>query len=481
MANIIYIKERGNRLFIDECYTPIVCGNSNYYLEFDFSDEWLKCNSKTALFLVETKKTLVAFEGTTCKIPALPNGPYVTVSLLTSNGKNEQLATTRLRLRLEPNPFNEPYKEDEMQKRYAAKIHGVINDIENGNIKVQLAETANLASIANQANSADFASNAEHSNTSNFATIAESSNTQVDLYNNQDVFGDKNFVGAVSKNNFPIVSTDNLFNKNLLINGSFRINQRGKSTYTEDNVYTVDRWFKGEGSIINKLDDGIEFVKTTTNEECFISYSFEPADAKNLSNKKITFSSLISNIPENTNYKICIQTNEHTLTHEGTFLSNNELLKHTFLIPENCASLKILFFPIYDNSVNTSVNIFYVKAELGEFATQLVCPPLAEELKTCQYYYRLFACKGVPCSTTELVIEKSLHDVRPVLTCSIYKLSNMNSNKTLDQSLFNPSLVTFDSTGQYFIRSVVPKSGSSATFSTSSVYCIYFYVDAEIY
>jgi hypothetical protein len=63
IMNMIQITEQENRLYFDGNYTPVVCGNSNYFIKFDFSPEWARCYHKTAVFVVGDRKKQMKFEG----------------------------------------------------------------------------------------------------------------------------------------------------------------------------------------------------------------------------------------------------------------------------------------------------------------------------------------------------------------------------------------------------------------------------------
>lgn len=165
MANIINITERGNRLDITDTYTPIVCGNSNYELVFDFSDEWKECNNKTAVFFVNGKKTMVDFTGNVVTVPILPNAPYVHVALTTSNSANAQLSTTSLRLRLESTPLLDEMKEFDPLKNYLTSLLGTINSLESGDISVSSAKFAENVSNPNLLINGNFAVNQRGSTT----------------------------------------------------------------------------------------------------------------------------------------------------------------------------------------------------------------------------------------------------------------------------------------------------------------------------
>ena len=189
MANIINITEKNNRLEFSDTYTPIVCGNSNYVLKFAFSEQWQKCIKKAAFFVIDGNKLTVDFEGDECKVPVLPNAAFVLVSLV-SGEKEEQLATTPIRIRLEPTMAGGDFSEFNQLKNYLPKILSALNAIENGEVVAKQAENAQTANMAN-----------------------------------------------------------NVVNTNILINGEFKVNQRGQKTYTEAGKYTVDRWKLVSGTV----------------------------------------------------------------------------------------------------------------------------------------------------------------------------------------------------------------------------------------
>lgn len=66
---------------IANCLTalPIVCGNSDYEVEFIFDEEWDEHSIKTARFRTNGKYTDVVFEGNICKMPIISNAKIVWV------------------------------------------------------------------------------------------------------------------------------------------------------------------------------------------------------------------------------------------------------------------------------------------------------------------------------------------------------------------------------------------------------------------
>lgn len=317
MANIINITERGNRLDITDTYTPIVCGNSNYELHFDFSDEWSECNKKTAVFFVNGKKTAVEFEGDAVEVPILPNAPFVYVALITSNNSNKQLASTQLRLRLESTPLLDETKEFNPLQHYLASLLGTINNIESGNLTVKKSEIA-----------------------------------------------------------------ENVVNANFLINGDFRVNQRGEGVYNLTGTkYTVDRWLGFSGLEVSVVSNGGVIVENTNSSGGgWFQQKFEE-NFEVFKDKTITISAKVggklysgtATIPES---EPAVQTNIIDV-----LLEDNNHLRLTYLTNGQ------IVFNFYVNA-GTTLEIEYAKLEFATSATAFELRPYAEELAKCQRYYQ---------------------------------------------------------------------------------------------
>ena len=195
-------------------------------------------------------------------------------------------------------------------------------------------------------------------------------------------------------------------NPNLLINGDFRINQRG--VYAMDGSkrrYTYDRWYvssypqKSDGSVIPSSHKGVFF-------SAFSLYDLvgqDVEDSKSLNGKTVTVS--------------C-----ETILHEGSFvlelydgdaLLDNILINGTPYVESVAGTGKDPIYPdtadyttltikkisisntlrvvIGCNRLSTNkqagITIHNVKLEIGDTATPFLPRPYAEELKLCQRYY----------------------------------------------------------------------------------------------
>lgn len=63
----------------------IVCGNSDYFLEFEFDDEWENSNIKTARFYYNFSHQDIVFEGNICQVPILGETQLLKVGVFTDN------------------------------------------------------------------------------------------------------------------------------------------------------------------------------------------------------------------------------------------------------------------------------------------------------------------------------------------------------------------------------------------------------------
>ncbi|MBQ8451704.1 MAG: hypothetical protein IJ538_02885 [Clostridia bacterium] len=111
------------------------------------------------------------------------------------------------------------------------------------------ATSADNATHATSADTATTAANATHATSADSATTAETS---------------ANATYATSAGTASVaIAAQNVSNVNLLINGDFKINQRGKTTYSTANKYTVDRWKLVSGSL-SVVSNGINLNGTIT-------------------------------------------------------------------------------------------------------------------------------------------------------------------------------------------------------------------------
>lgn len=150
-------------------------------------------------------------------------------------------------------------------------------------------------------------------------------------------------------------------NPNLLINPDFKINQRGKTSYTDGGFnYTVDRW-RSSSTTVTVSDDGLTIQ---TDGEAWFTQKLE---------KKIEGNTTLSIKISDINGKISLSppTNNLFITSPGVFS----------ITLSSVEEFNLYLF------ANTSVTIEWAKLEKGSIATPFVAPNPAEELIKCQRYY----------------------------------------------------------------------------------------------
>ena len=81
---------------IATCLTKkaVVCGNSNYVVDFVFDEEWEKHKVKTAAFIVNGTSIKTVFEGNVCEFPAVQNTTMVKVGVFAGTIDDDTLSTS---------------------------------------------------------------------------------------------------------------------------------------------------------------------------------------------------------------------------------------------------------------------------------------------------------------------------------------------------------------------------------------------------
>lgn len=73
---------------------PVVCGNSDYVVDFIFDEEWNGHDVKTALFVVGGKAIEQVFTGNVCKMPVIQNTLIAWVGVFAGTVNDGTLATS---------------------------------------------------------------------------------------------------------------------------------------------------------------------------------------------------------------------------------------------------------------------------------------------------------------------------------------------------------------------------------------------------
>lgn len=160
-------------------------------------------------------------------------------------------------------------------------------------------------------------------------------------------------------------------NPNLLINPDFKINQRGKSTYSSTGAgATVDRWLGTN-------------VKTVVNSDNTVTVSslsgtgYYTQHEENISYGKHTYSIYVQAIAGTV--KAFYKSKDSKDNELGTLKQG----LNTFTSVDN--GFKSFFLSIAGGS---SVTLKYAKVEQGAVATSFIAPNMAEELTKCYRFYQ---------------------------------------------------------------------------------------------
>lgn len=214
---------------------------------------------------------------------------------------------------------------------------------------------------------------------------------------------------------------NNAVNDNLIINGNFDIWQRGLTFITTG--YCADRWFVYENGAIevskksvNDLENSSSClrIKTLPQESGSSTSSFTLAQAVEsekiipLRNKYVTLSFYVrspsdSNWSGNLLVKAMSSTSinsvlERSLISDSSLsiaISNNDSwvkYSKSFLLPTNCTSLTIEFYPSASLSSNSILDIAQVKLEGGNFAT-IFKSNIDDEKNNTKRFYQKTAAK----------------------------------------------------------------------------------------
>ena len=184
-----------------------------------------------------------------------------------------------------------------------------------------------------------------------------------------------------------------LSNPNLLINGDFRINQRGKTSYTVGAKYSVDRWMLWYGSLVVNSDGSV----THTANDNWQGLRYYIEFPSRLAGKTLTLSTYGSSSNTRTFDVVLFKagtSSSSVLASSGQIPSGESINSITFTVPNDVTDNDKLSIVLYTPYKGNSVTWYYAKLELGSVATANSPRPYAEELAMCKRYYQKYQSKG---------------------------------------------------------------------------------------
>lgn len=164
-------------------------------------------------------------------------------------------------------------------------------------------------------------------------------------------------------------------NPNLLINPNFAINQRGQTSYTGNDVYTVDRWLI-YGATLTPVSNGVS-LECNGNSRVYqrIEHNNE------LWGKSVTLTFCIDGTK-----KSASATFPTTIPTENTYILSTGYDSNGYRLRITYYTSGILAVLLDCNQTKTIV-VNWAKLEIGSVATEFSPPSVAEELLKCQRYY----------------------------------------------------------------------------------------------
>ena len=168
----------------------------------------------------------------------------------------------------------------------------------------------------------------------------------------------------------------NISNTNLLINPNFKINQRGKSEYTNV-TNAVDRWFLPTNGIkMSVFGDHVEVGRTDTRNGKIIQQRI-PRSELDLSGKTVTFSTMVSGVNSDNNIRIWAEDS----TIGSAYTTADGIYHCTAKVPDTYDVLSVGY-----HTFSTAPNMItphWAKLELGGSPTPFVPPNPMEEILKC--------------------------------------------------------------------------------------------------
>lgn len=378
MSNIINVKEERNVLAFDGEVLDIVANSTNFYLQFELDEEWKSSKFITVVFDFDGLKCHVELdEDYKCQIPQT-NSSKILFGLVAEPDENSKLSSTILSLNVKASS-DDTRENDLAYTSSHANLLGLIHKLQTG-----------------EGVSAEHAQNATNAENANFATVAGTSQTQVSLTGDETIAGVKNFTDRIQHNSNIIPDITEIAGENLVVNGNFSVNQRGKAAYIRNgtDIYTADRWglFNGDGRFIvttKKLNGQDEDNPT-------ILCQWIDDSLSHLFGNTFTVSAYI-------NGELKYKTVTLSLNVPGDMIINieeNEEYVFRLYIKSTPRIIGVQF--LVENG--KTIKIDKVKAEVGSYVSKFEARPAALETILCQKFYQSLRVFSVGVAASETAV-----------------------------------------------------------------------------
>ena len=256
-------------------------------------------------------------------------------------------------------------------------------------------------------------------------------------------------MGLITKEDIHESLLNSLSNPNLFINGDFRnpVNQREKSQYTS-NGYCIDRWKKWTDKFTTSVQNGFLRNQGTW----IVLFQFLEESPKLF--KKGTVFTMSAKVKCEKTRQVKFSYYDHTsnqsigeICQEITVGTDWQIISHTVTVNVDIVHQNTSFCietPQNDND-NATLDIEWIKLELGSVSTPFIPRLYAEELALCQRYYEVGgAFRGIitnSLSRTTFSCEyKFTKRVKPTVTLyaknTANKILNENTDEVFDYTIY---------------------------------------------
>lgn len=289
-------------------------------------------------------------------------------------------------------------------------------------------------------------------------------------------------------------------NPNLLINGDFRVNQRGIYSNNVANLYMADRWYKVYGPAC-QVDISEPYAKLTilaSGSGVTTMFRQRIECPKSLIGKTITGSCFIKDLStSNDNSIYCclraLNSSNKQIAFANITTISGAINSGSMTIPENTVYI--------DFAINTNRDILqigdyiefgYCKIEIGSIATAYSPRPYAEELAMCQRYYQKISSISSNASIGYAAINANQNNV-----IAFFNFNNMRTLPTFSYSgnfqvqvygkpLINITEMSLDQCSSNIVRANATISttfdiGTFGNIRANNDTDAYISLDAEIY
>lgn len=173
----------------------------------------------------------------------------------------------------------------------------------------------------------------------------------------------------------------------ILINDNFLINQRGKSSYSGTNIYTVDQWMMQGATLVTPYaTGGIGIQCNTASDQNLITQPLEKCWL--YSGKTLTLSMKYKNLSIGTNTRFVVKLWDGvntTFFKDADITKSSDTISLTATISSNPTTISATLIKIGTGST-FSVDIDWIKLEVNDHATPYI-PKLPDNaLRECQKY-----------------------------------------------------------------------------------------------